>query len=223
MVTMPKKCSSPRSDGQPCQSYPIDGADVCHKHGGRVPQVARVALVRAEVARWKLPDSTDDPGEVLLRLLTQSRRRADMYAGMLGEAYEAAELDDIVGTPIGSPGNQWKMPPGVKALIGHKYALDPLGGPAVPIAEAIRGLVDLEGIERDRCANFATKAIAAGLAERTVRIQESQAAQAQAALMAGLDYAGITGDTRNRIIEGVVAALHLNSVEARHSLIVIDP
>jgi hypothetical protein len=40
--------------------------------------------------------------------------------------------------------------------------------------EAIRGLADLEAKERERCANFATKAIAAGLAERTVRVAERQ-------------------------------------------------
>jgi hypothetical protein len=34
--------------------------------------------------------------------------------------------------------------------------------------------VDLEAKERDRCANFATKANAAGLAERTVRVAERQ-------------------------------------------------
>ena len=38
--------------------------------------------------------------------------------------------------------------------------------------EAIRGLADLEAKERERCANFASKAVAAGLAERTVRIAE---------------------------------------------------
>ncbi len=35
--------------------------------------------------------------------------------------------------------------------------------------EAIRGLADLEGKERERCANFEAKAVAAGLAERTAR------------------------------------------------------
>jgi hypothetical protein len=40
--------------------------------------------------------------------------------------------------------------------------------------EAIRGLADLEAKERERCANFASKAVAAGLAERTVRIAERQ-------------------------------------------------
>jgi hypothetical protein len=36
--------------------------------------------------------------------------------------------------------------------------------------EYIRGLAVLEAQERDRCANFATKAVAAGLAERTVAL-----------------------------------------------------
>jgi hypothetical protein len=40
--------------------------------------------------------------------------------------------------------------------------------------EAIRGLADLEAKERERCANFASKAVAAGLAESTVRIAERQ-------------------------------------------------
>jgi hypothetical protein len=40
--------------------------------------------------------------------------------------------------------------------------------------DAIRGLADLEAKERERCANFASKAVAAGLAERTVRIAERQ-------------------------------------------------
>jgi hypothetical protein len=40
--------------------------------------------------------------------------------------------------------------------------------------EAIRGLADLEAKGRERCASFATKAVAAGLAERTVRIAERQ-------------------------------------------------
>jgi hypothetical protein len=40
--------------------------------------------------------------------------------------------------------------------------------------EAMRGLADLEAKERERCANFASKAVAAGLAERTVRVAERQ-------------------------------------------------
>jgi hypothetical protein len=40
---------------------------------------------------WGLGDTNVDPGEVLLRLVTQSAARAERYAMLLEEAYEAAE------------------------------------------------------------------------------------------------------------------------------------
>jgi hypothetical protein len=46
--------------------------------------------------------------------------------------------------------------------------------PLYVTGEAIRGLADLEAKERERCASFASKAVAAGLAERTVRVAERQ-------------------------------------------------
>jgi hypothetical protein len=49
------------------------------------------AAVRAELLGRGLGDSTVDPGEVLLRLVTQSAARAERYAMLLEEAYEAAE------------------------------------------------------------------------------------------------------------------------------------
>jgi hypothetical protein len=47
--------------------------------------------VRAEVMNWGLGDTTVDPGEVLLPLVTQSAARAERYAMLLEETYEAAE------------------------------------------------------------------------------------------------------------------------------------
>jgi hypothetical protein len=63
---------------------------------------------------------------------------------------------------------------GVAALVGNTYGAAKDVGVYVT-GEAIRGLADLEAKERERCANFASKAVAAGLAERTVRIAERQA------------------------------------------------
>ncbi len=135
---------------------------------------------------WGLGDATVDPGEVLLRLVTQSAARAERYAMLLEEAYDAAEplkqahdagelkiegqnmaetarrdLDRIFNTG------------GVAALVGNTYGAAKDVGVYVT-GEAIRGLADLEAKERERCANFAGKAVAAGLAERTIRIAERQ-------------------------------------------------
>lgn len=55
---------------------------------------------------------------------------------------------------------------GVAALVGNTYGAAKDVGVYVT-DEAIRGLADLEAEERERYASFATKAVAAGLAERT--------------------------------------------------------
>ena len=148
------------------------------------------AAVRAELLGWGLGDATVDPGEVLLRLVTQSAARAEMYARLLQEAFDAAErLKEAheEGANVEAPGDENADTAetarrdldrifntgGVAALVGNTYGAAKDVGVYVT-GEAIRGLADLEAKERERCANFATKAIAAGLAERTVRVAERQ-------------------------------------------------
>jgi hypothetical protein len=139
---------------------------------------------------WGLGDTNVDPGEVLLRLVTQSAARAERYAMLLEEAYEAAERlkqAHDAGAQIEAPGDELADTAetarrdldrifntgGVAALVGNTYGAAKDVGVYVN-GEVIRGLADLEAKERERCANFATKAIAAGLAERTVRVAERQ-------------------------------------------------
>lgn len=67
------------------------------------------AAVRAELLGWDLGDATVDPGEVLLRLVTQSAARAERYAMLLEEAYEAAERlkqTHDAGAKIEAPGDE---------------------------------------------------------------------------------------------------------------------
>jgi hypothetical protein len=61
-----------------CQAIP--GGTVCRWHGGAASQVKVKAAIRAEVMNWGLGDSYVDPGEVLLRLVTQSAAPAERYA-----------------------------------------------------------------------------------------------------------------------------------------------
>jgi hypothetical protein len=176
-----------KQTGKQCKAKATPGGTVCRWHGGAAGQVKAKAAVRAKLLGWGLGDATVDPGEVLLRLVTQSAARAERYAMLLEEAYEAAErlkrsfdagaleideskemaetaredLDRIFNTG------------GVAALVGNTYGAAKDVGVYVT-GEAIRGLADLEAKERERCANFASKAVAAGLAERTVRIAERQ-------------------------------------------------
>ena len=80
-----------KTTGTRCKRKAIPGGEVCRWHGGGARQVKEKAAVRAELMSWGLTDELDDAGEVLLRLVTQSRRRAELYAQLLQEAFEAAE------------------------------------------------------------------------------------------------------------------------------------
>jgi hypothetical protein len=80
-----------KQTGKQCKAKAIPGGTVCRWHGGAASQVKAKAAIRAEVLNWGLGDSHVDPGEVLLRLVTQSAARAEMYARLLQEAFDAAE------------------------------------------------------------------------------------------------------------------------------------
>jgi hypothetical protein len=151
-----------RRSGFQCTRPAIAGATVCRAHGGAAPQVRAHALVRAELSKWTLGEAVDDPGEVLLRLVTQSRMRVDAYS---------AELEKLVA----------ESPTLRDALVGD--AMGEFG----KVGEYIRGLAQLESLERDRLATFASKAVQAGLGERQVRLAERQGEMLAAVLSRILD------------------------------------
>ena len=179
-----------KQTGQQCKRKAIPGGTVCRYHGGGAQQVKVKAAIRAEVLNWGLGDTTVDPGEVLLRLVTESAARAEHYSRLLQEAFETAERlkqAHDAGMQIDAPGDELADTAetarrdldrifntgGVAALVGNTYGAAKDVGVYVT-GEAIRGLADLEAKERERCASFASKAVAAGLAERTVRVAERQ-------------------------------------------------
>jgi hypothetical protein len=176
-----------RQTGERCKNKSILGGTTCRFHGGAAPAVKAKAAVRAEVMAWGLTDATVDPSEVLLRLVTQSAARAQRYSQLLEEAFEAAErlkraheagaVDIDESKPMAETAREDLdrifNTGGVAALVGNTYgAAKDVGVYAT--GEAIRGLAQLEAQERERCANFATKAVAASLAERQVRLAERQ-------------------------------------------------
>lgn len=169
-------------------------------HSGKTGKRAKAqGAVVVELSRWGLTDAKVDPAETLLRLLAQSRRRADLYAGLLQQAFDG---DPDFPAELGGAG--------VAALIGHKYDLTRDGDP-VAVAEAVRGLVELEAAERDRCARFAKLALDAGIAERQVRIAESQGALLASAMRYLLRELGLTDDQAVRAPAITARALRLAS------------
>jgi hypothetical protein len=158
--------------------------------GGAAQQVKAKAAVRVELIGWGLGDATVDPGEVLLRLVTQSAAGAERYAMLLEEAYEAAERlkqAHDAGVQIEAPGDELADTAetarrdldrifntgGVAALVGNTYEAAKDVGIYVT-GEAIRGLADLEAKERERCANFASKAVAGPRRAHSVAERQGQ-------------------------------------------------
>jgi hypothetical protein len=196
-----------------CGNSAIRGGTVCTAHGGKAPRVAARAAVLAELETWGLGDSNVDPGEMLLRLVTQSGRRVDFLSGLLAEAYAAAErlkvaheAEELIETAEGveeTAATQVARDDlrrifntgGISALIGNTYGDSKTGG-IYATGEAIRGLADLEAKERDRCAGMAAKAVAAGLAKRQVELAERQGALIAQLLTAVFDELDLTDAQR---------------------------
>jgi hypothetical protein len=154
-------------------------------HSGKTGRRAKAegAIVR-QLSAWGLADELVDPATTLLRLLSQSSRRAALYADLLQAAFD------------GSPDFPAEFgAAGVGALIGFKYGLT-RDGDAVAVEEAVRGLAQLEAGERDRCARFAKLALDAGIAERQVRLAEAQGALVASAVQRILDALGLSAEQR---------------------------
>lgn len=151
-----QQCAGRNQAGEPCKRKAPLGGKVCRWHGGGAKQVMAKAAVRAEVLAWGLGEAHPDPGEVLLRLVTQSARRVEMLA---------AEMQQLVDDE----------PSLREALVGESWTATEAGS-LYKVGEYIRGLAQLEAQERDRCAGMAAKAVAAGLDKRRVELAERQGA-----------------------------------------------
>jgi hypothetical protein len=173
---MAPRCSRLRADGQPCRANAVKGTEPlsCRRHAGKsLAKVRAEVAVREEVMAWGLGDTKTDPGELLLRLVSQAALRAERYALEIQRVVDEADSLE-------------------KALTGESWVT--VGeGETVKAGEYIRAIAQLESAERDRAANFATKAVAAGLAERQVRIAERQAQLAATFVHAVLDELGVGG------------------------------
>lgn len=215
-------CAARKRDGMLCDAPAVSGTDLCRMHPGKSLEKHKAqGQVVVELSKWGITDKTLDPGVTLLQLMTQSFYRAQMYAGLLEEAYEAAERlrgADVGELPesVDSRADRDRAAQdlqrvfasgGVSALIGHTYSSSEDG--VFAASEAIRGLVTLEAQERDRAAGMAAKAVAAGLATRQVELAERQGALVADVIRAVLRDLGhdLTDPTVLRVVSTQLRAL----------------
>lgn len=189
-MSAPRRCTGTNRQGNRCGRAPVRGAMVCKLHGGAIPKVAAKARVRAELEDWGLTDSTTDidPVEIMLRLVSQSARRAEQYA---------AELERLVG----------EHDTLTEALTGESLIMDPQSGTLTKISEYTRSVVQLEAQERDRLGKFSKLCVDAGVAERRVALAEKQGAMIAAVLQAAFDQLALSEDQRRAAPAAIRAAL----------------
>lgn len=89
---------------------------------------------------------------------------------------------------------------GVTALVGSVYASTP-GGQVYAGREEIRALVRLESDERDRCAKLCALALTAGIAERQVKMAETQGRETAWVFRRILDKLDLTPEQLARVPE----------------------
>jgi hypothetical protein len=167
-----------KSTGERCKAKAIRGGEVCRHHGAGAPQVKAKAALKADVLDWGLGDIALDLSEVLLRLVTQSYRRAEMYAAELKALVDETGLRD--------------------ALVMEKWSATEQGD-TYKVGEEIRGLARLEADERERCAGFAAKAVAAGLIKKQTDLAQLQGEMLVTALQAVLDKVALTQEQQAQV------------------------
>ncbi len=192
-----QRCTKLRTNRQPCKAFAVRGSDppACRRHAGKKLDVVRAEVaVREELTSWGLGHSKTDPGELLLRLVTQAALRTDAYAREIARV--VAEKDGNLR----------------KALTGDSFTAGGEGESPIKTGEYIRALTKLEADERDRAANFAAKAVAAGLAERQVRLAERQGAMLAEVIKAILGDLSLSPEQKALVSE--VVPRHLRAIAA---------
>lgn len=228
-----------KKGGRLCAQHVIKGTKTCRMHPGPggVAALKAKGQVLVDAQKWGLGDTNTDPGDYLLRLVSQSAWRVDRYGRQLGEAYEAAEHlrsalraeELLIQRPDQVDEGDDDQPPhpalqaawhdlrrifttgGTAALIGFKYDATK-DGMVYATEEAIRGLAQLELQERKFGADIAAKAVAAGLAERMVRLAERQGALMAQFVVRVAERLGLT-DVQQAALPGAIEAEVINMTE----------
>lgn len=186
--TAPRCIATARATGEQCGKAAMTGATVCKTHGGANPIVRRRGLLRAMVLDWKLDLPEVDPIDQFKRLLSATAMKQAKLEWLIraatvddGDAEQDEDLDD------------WKK-------IIHQYVGIKVGENGAR-EEYLRILVKEERTERELCAKLCTQAIAAGLAERQVKIMEQQAKQVVAMFDRFAEGLGLTPEQALRVPE----------------------
>lgn len=162
---MKPKCRARRTNGEPCGNYPVQGAEVCRKHGGGAPQVrARAAERRAEAAVAVAVSDLGAAAPVTDPLAALAALAGEIVAWKDQARRRVERLNDEI-----------------------RYTADGQG------TEQLRAEVLVFERALDRCDRVLGRIASLDIDNRLARISEAQAQVVMLAITAALDHAGITG------------------------------
>lgn len=197
---------SKRTKG-PCHALAVKGTAACYTHAGVSTAVAK-AKGEAMSAWHAVPGRQDVPPSIaVMAMLQMSFARSRFYSSLLERQVEEAQ-EGAGQAGAGSGGGRSDDPalgPGA-GLIGHTRSASPSVGVYVS-GEAARGLTKLEAEERDRTVRYAKTAHDMGIAEREIRLAESQGALLAGAIRQILTELELTAAQQSRVSEIVPRVL----------------
>lgn len=189
-----RRCKARSSrTGQPCGNPPMRGAEVCHAHGGKAPQVRQAARrnlaeqhAADAVATYGLPVEID-PGEALIDEVHRTYGHVmwllDRVREVSPEALVWGQTDETSKSATDFPGvdRTWQAKPNV--------------------------WLDLYSRERDRLIAVTTAALKAGIDERRLRLAERDATAAVEAVVRALNdpQAGLSDGQRQALRTAIAA------------------
>lgn len=222
---IPGKCGAKCRTGY-CTQHPIAGTTRCRMHAGKSLDTWKAkGNVVVELRRWGLDrhDELRNPGETLLKLVTQSAERVAILSHALAEAFEAGqrlqrahEALQLVTVPgeeadLDNDGEVIQeraelqvarqdlerifTTGGIAAIVGYTYSATKDGDIYVT-GEKLRGLAEAEANERDRCAKFCALAINAKVAEAQVEAARTLGHSFVDDVRLSWDEAGLTPEQR---------------------------
>lgn len=177
--------------GERCELPPVKGSTVCHKHGGKAPQIKAAGKRREQTAlaveaceTLGIPHDGITPEQALLAELWECLGNIDFYRRQVQRLPPAPEPDTFVEGEDGADGH-WER--GATGVYGRVYHVS-----GIPTGEAKpHVLVVLYERERDRLRQIAGEMLRAGVEERRVQLAEADAALVFSGINAALAAMGL--------------------------------
>jgi len=92
----PRQCVAIANAGEQCQHWAMIGATVCHKHGGKAPQIMKAAAQRITLAEALLNGDHRHPQEVLSASLHTSDVLAERTVDAMAEGATAELVEQLL-------------------------------------------------------------------------------------------------------------------------------